>query len=173
MTFSKHRFIIYFLLGTLLCSTGCFSYGFTGSSIPEGVNTIYIPFFPDQSNSGLGDLSNRLNRALIDRFINQSKLSLASEEDNADAALSGTIVRYQNTPFSVTGEDESDLNQVSITVRAEFRFTDSDEPEWSQSFQSSFRFDPNENPIEGENVAADNALENIAQNMFNQATGSW
>ena len=61
-------------LAILVLSSGCFRYSFTGTSIPEGVNTIYIPFFPDQSDSGIGNLSDLLNEALIDRFVNQRRL---------------------------------------------------------------------------------------------------
>lgn len=171
MTYSRITTIL--LLSLCLTVGGCFSYGFTGGSIPPDVNNIFIPFFPDQSNSGLGDLSSRLNRALIDRFINQSKLSLASEREQADVVLDGTITQYSNQPFSVTGEEQSDLNEVSITVRGSFQYTDEEQPVWNRSFTSSFRFDPNVSPIEGENNAADDALETIAQNMFNESIGKW
>jgi len=173
MTYSSNRACITILLTLTLAIGGCFSYGFTGGSIPPDVNSIFIPFFPDQSNSGLGDLSNRLNRALIDRFINQSKLNLASNREGADVVLDGTITQYSNRPFSVTGDEESDLNEVTITVRASFQYTDAEQAEWNRSFSSSFRFDPNVNPIEGENTAADDALETIAQNMFNESIGKW
>ena len=153
--------------------SGCLRYSFTGASIPPGVETIFIPFFPDQSNSGLGDLSNRLNQILINRFVNQSRLQLANNEANADAVLDGVITSYSNRPFSIGGNEQANENQVSITVRATFLYTSNDDPEWNNSFTGTFTYDPSENPIEGESSAANGALEQIANNMFNDAVSNW
>lgn len=164
------------MLFPLLCSTSCLRYSFTGASIPEGVNTIFIPFFADQSSGEVADLSDRLNQVLINRFINQSSLQLADGRAGADAILEGEIVSYENAPFSVTGEEQADQNQVSISVRASFQFTENEEEEegeYNKSFSGSATYDPNEDPIEGENNAAQQALEQVANNMFNDAVSGW
>lgn len=153
--------------------SGCFSYSFTGTSIPEDVNTVYIPFFPDQSSSGLSELSDLLNTALIDRFINQSRLQLAGDESNADAVLTGVIRSYVNRPFSVGGDQQANQNEVLITVNASFRYTAEDEPVYDKSFTGTFTFDPLTDPANGERDAAEQALQNIADNVFNEAVSSW
>ena len=153
--------------------SNCLRYSFTGTSIPDGVNAVYIPFFPDQSNSGLGDLSDRLNEALVERFINQSRLQLANSEGDADAVLDGTIVSYSNRPFSITGDETADQNQVRISVRGSFLYKTDEEPIWDKSFEGTFTFDPTEDPINGEQEATDQVLEQIADNMFNDAVSSW
>lgn len=160
----------------LLCGfalSGCFRYSFTGTSIPEGVNSIYIPFFADQSSSGVSNLSDLLNQALVDRFINQTKLNLANSRGTADAVLEGSIVRYSNEAFSITGEEQTSLNEVTIGVRATFQYTDKEKAEWSSSFTGSETYDTNEDPIEGETNAAEEALSQIANNMFNDAVSGW
>ena len=161
------------LLSLLLLGSGCLRYSFTGTTIPADVQTIFIPFFPDRSNSGLGDLSDRLNNALIERFVNQSRLRLASNEDEADAILDGSIISYSNLPFSITGDEQANQNQVKIAVRASFLYTKNPEAEWDKSFNGNFTFDPTEDPITGEQTAADEALEQIANTMFNDAVSNW
>jgi hypothetical protein len=169
-----HRAAAFFaMILLLLCSSSCLRYSFTGASIPEGVNSIFIPFFADQSSGEVADLSDRLNQVLIDRFINQSQLQLADSRAGADAVLEGAIVSYGNAPFSVTGEEQADQNQVSISVRGTFEFTEKEESEWNKSFNGSATYDPNDDPIEGENTAAQQALEQIANNMFNDAVSGW
>lgn len=167
------RKLLYLLIPVLLVGAGCIKYSFTGTSIPSGVNTIYIPFFPDQSNSGLGDLSDRLNIALIERFVNQSKLRLTDNENEADAILDGSIVSYSSRPFNITGNEQADQNQVQITVNATFLYTSKTEPEWNKPFSGTFTYDPTVDPIEGELNAADEALVQIANNMFNDAVSNW
>lgn len=161
------------MLFLLVALSGCFRYSFTGTSIPDEVESIYIPFFADQSSSGVGDLSDRLNQALVDRFINQTRLRLANSQASADAVLEGSITTYRNEAFSVTGEEQTSLNEVTISVRATFQYTDEEQAEWSSSFNGSETYDTNENPIEGETIAAQEALSQIADNMFNDAVSDW
>jgi hypothetical protein len=168
-----YRNIVLLLLAGLSLNISCLRYSFTGASIPEGVNTIYIPFFPDQSGSGLGDLSDRLNTSLINRFVNQSRLQLASNLDVADAFIEGRIQSYSNRPFSIGGNEQASQNQVNITVQARFQYSTSEEALWNKSFSGSFTYDPTEDPINGEMEAASEALAQIANNMFNDAVSNW
>jgi hypothetical protein len=168
-----YRPIVLLLIAGVSLNISCLRYSFTGASIPEGVNTIYIPFFPDQSGSGLGDLSDRLNTSLINRFVNQSRLQLASNLDVADAFIEGRIQSYSNRPFSIGGNEQASQNQVNITVQARFQYSTSEEALWNKSFSGSFTYDPTEDPINGEMEAASEALAQIANNMFNDAVSNW
>jgi len=172
MTSNKKISCLLLLLASMTIF-GCFRYSFTGTSIPENVNSVYIPFFANQSTSGIGNLSDRLNDALVDRFINQTRLQLANSQASADAVLEGSIVNYTNGPFSVTGEDETSLNEVTISISATFKYSEAEEPEWNKSFSASATYDVNENPIDGETNAAVEALGRAANNMFNDAVSGW
>lgn len=171
--FLAYRATYLLLLLLILSSASCIRYSFTGTSIPENVTSIFIPFFADQSSSGIGDLSDRLNQIIINRFINQTRLRSANSRGDADAVLEGSIVSYQNRPFSITGDEEADQNEVTITVRATYQYTDQDKPEWTNSYTGKATYDPNEDPIEGETNAAEEAIEQIANNMFNDAVSGW
>ncbi len=163
------------LLGLLLLllGGGCISYSFTGTSIPSDVQTVYIPFFPDRSQSGLGNLSDRLNRALVDRFVNQSRLSLANDQETADAFIEGDIQSYVNRPFSIGGDEQANRNEIQISVRATFQYASDDEPLWTKTFSGTATYDVLENPVDGELEAAETALQQISNNMFNDAVSSW
>ncbi|MDI6402994.1 LptE family protein [Balneolaceae bacterium ANBcel3] len=167
---STHLFWVLCLF--LLLISGCFRYSFTGVSIPSNVRTVYIPFFADQSGSGLGTLSDLLNEALTNRFINQTRLQLTSSPENADVVLEGVITSYSNRPFSVAGDQQAQLNRIQISVRASYTYTEKGEPEWNKNFSGTFEFDPRED-VDGEDEAALQALNRIADNMFNDAMGSW
>jgi hypothetical protein len=157
----------------LMLVSGCLRYSFTGVSIPSNVSTIYIPFFPDNSGSGLSDLSEQLNNALVNRFVNQTRLRLVSSEDQADIILSGSITGYSNQPFSVSGDQTASLNRVQITVNATFLYTSEEEPLWIRSFSGQSEYDPGVDPLEGEGVAASESMDRVAQNMFNDSVGRW
>lgn len=162
-----------YLLATSLLLHGCFSYSFTGVSIPDGVQTIFIPFFPDQSPSGLSSLPDLLNEALVNQFVNQSRLNFVSDADAADAVLQGQIVGYTNRPSVVGPSGVAELNEISITVKASFKYANETQPEWDKSFSSSAPYDPNQDPITAEADAVSEILTVLARNMFNDALSSW
>ena len=87
--------------------------------------------------------------------------------------LEGSIVNYANEPFSISGDQQTTSNEVTISVRATFKYTNKEQAEWSKTFSGSDDYDTNENPIEGENTAAENALDQIANDMFNDAVSGW
>lgn len=163
----------YIILVIFVAASGCVSYSFTGTSIPSDVRNIYIPFFPDRSQSGLGDLSDRLNRALVNRFVNQSRLSLSNDQDASDAFVEGAIQSYVNRPFSIGGDEQANLNEIQITVRATFQYAKDEEPLWTKNFSGNATYDVIDNPVDGEIEAAEAALQQISTNMFNDAVSSW
>lgn len=176
MTKTSNSFLIWSGIITIFMSVvfqGCLRYSFTGASIPSNVSTIYIPFFSDNSGSGLSDLSDQLNAALVNRFVNQTRLRLVSSEEQADIVINGTITGYSNRPFSVAGDQTASLNRVQVTVNATWRYTSEDEPRWNRSFTGQSEYDPSVDPIGGESVAATEAMDRIAQNMFNDSVGRW
>ena len=173
MTSFRYTYIFWTVILTLVLITGCLQYSFTGTSIPSDVRTIYIPFFDDRSGGGLADINDRLNRSLVNRFVNQSRLSLSNSEDAADAIVGGVIQNYQNRPFSVGGDERANLNQVSITVRASFKYSRDEDVLWEKNFTGTGTYDVIENPVEGEELAAEAALQQIANNMFNDAVSDW
>lgn len=156
----------------VLCP-GCIRYSFTGASIPAEVQTIYIPFFQDRSNSGIGNLSDLLYERLLDRFVNQSRLTLADSPETADALLEGEILTYRNEAFSVGGDEQTTRNQVQIVVRARFEYASESAPVWSSSVTGSATYDVLNNPVNGELEAIDEAVEQIAEAMFNNSVSQW
>jgi len=171
MNFSK--LIVFAGLALMLLFPACVNYSFTGTSIPGDVRTIHIPFFPDNSQSGLGDLSDRLNTALINRFVNQSRLSLDTDREGADSWMEGTIQSYRNRPFSIGGDEQANLNEIQIVVRATFQFAKNEQAEYSKTFTGSSTYDVLQNPVDGELEAAEEALQQIANNAFNDAVSNW
>ena len=153
--------------------TGCFHYSFSGASIPSNVHSIYIPFFPDKSNSGISNLSDALNKALVNRFVNQSRLHLANDKSNADALIDGVIQSYSNQTFSISGNQQASSNRVEISVSATYRYSSDNKPLWTRTFTGFGDYDPNKNPIQGEKTAALDAMDMIARKMFDDSIGKW
>lgn len=108
---------------------------------------------------------------LISRFVQQTRLSLESRSQDANATLIVSIDRYQNLPASVSGNERATRNR--ITIRATARYTDQVEDELllDRSFSAFEEYDPLD-PAE-EVVAAEAALVKLVDDIFTAATSDW
>ncbi len=166
----RYGLALLLMLGTL---GGCGYYSFTGATIPSNLNTIAIPLVEDRSLSPLTTLDERLTEALINRFVRQTRLSLQTNEDEADAVLTVSIDRYQNAPTAVTGDERATRNRVTLTVSVRYFDRTQDRELLRRSFSSFEDYDPLAGGLEAEEQAAEAALENIADDIFTAATSNW
>lgn len=151
---------------------GCWYYSFSGASIPAHLQTLAIPLFEDQSRSGQPNLAETLTENLIDRFVRQTRFALADEPE-ADALLQGQISQYRNAPASVTGQERAALNRITITVSARYydqKQTTELMPQ--RTFSAFAEYDPAEG-LDQEAAAIEDALAQIAGDIFSAATSNW
>lgn len=153
--------------------SGCGYYSFTGATIPTHLNTVAVPLAQDNTVSPLTTMDDALTQLLIDRMVGQTRLSLEPTEAEADAVLSAIISQYRNEPTSVSGEEVAQLNRVTITVSARYFDRVEDQEVLQRSFSSFAEYDPLAEGVEGEERAAQTALQNIADDIFTAATSNW
>ncbi len=161
------------LLGLLLAAPGCAYYSFTGATIPANLNTVAIPLVEDNSLSPLTTLDEELTELLTNRFVQQTRLTLETNEDEADVILTARIDRYTNAPTSVSGQERAEFNRVTLTVSVRYYNRVEDKEVFQRSFNSFDDYDPIQGGLEQEEEAARNALENIADDIFTAATSNW
>ncbi len=157
----------------LAVAPGCAYYSFTGASIPANLNTLSIPLVEDNSLSPLTTLDEELTELLITRFVRQTRLTLETNEDEADVVLTARIDRYTNAPTSVSGQERAEFNRVTLTVSVRYYNRVEDKEVFQRSFNSFDDYDPLQGGLEEEENAARNALENIAEDIFTAATSNW
>ena len=155
----------------MLGLSGCAYYSFSGATIPDNLQTIAIPLVEDNTLSTLNNLDEQMTNLLIDRFVRQTRLSLEPDVEDADAVLRVSIGRYQNVPTSVSGDEQATRNRVTIGVQATYLDRTSGETLLERSFSSFEEYDPFRPADEG--VAAEAALEKIADDIFTAATSNW
>ena len=166
-----NRFFVSIFLVCWLGLSGCGYYSFTGASIPEHLGTIAIPLVEDNTISTVTGLDEQMTTLLIDRFVRQTRLSLETAESASDALLSVVISRYDNTPTSVSGNEQATRNRISITVSVKYQDQVQNKELLNHTFSAFEEYDPF-NPSQ-EETAALAALEKIADDVFTAATSNW
>ena len=110
-------FISLIILSFLLF--GC-SYSFTGSSVPNHLKTIYIPFCIDKTGSGEPTLGDDFTSTLIDQFISDNSLSV-SDKSKADAMLDCTINSIQDAPTVIQSGETVSMRRLTINARVVYK----------------------------------------------------
>lgn len=166
------------LCGLLLCIgatslTGCAYYSFSGANVPSHLETIAIPIAQDNSSNPLNTLGTNLTEQLTDRFVDRTSLSLTTNDSEADALLTARIQQYTNQPTGVSGRERATTNQITIRVQVRYVDQTKDEEILNQTFSGVSNYDPAEAGLAGERQAAQEALQNVADDIFSTATSNW
>ncbi len=155
-----------------LALAACGVYSFSGATIPAQLQTVAVPLAEDRSTGGPPGLDRLLTDALVDRFVDRSRLVLETDEGDADAVVRATIERYAIAPVGVTDQNVASLNRVSLSVRVVVEDRVEQGELLSRSFSASEDFAPSEG-LQGEADAAAVALDQIARDAFTAATSDW
>ena len=99
--------------------SGC-SYSFTGSSVPNHLTSITIPFCIDRSGSGEPTMADDFTNTLIEHFISDNSLAIA-EKSNADALLDCTINSISDAPTVIQGNENVSARRITINARVVYK----------------------------------------------------
>ncbi|MAQ95604.1 MAG: hypothetical protein CMM84_19015 [Rhodothermaceae bacterium] len=151
---------------------GCGVYSFSGATIPAQLQTVAVPLAEDRSTGGPPGLDRLMTDALIDRFVDRSRLALEPDEGEADAVVRATIERYSIAPVAVTDQNVAALNRVTLSVRVVVEDRVESAELLSRSFSATEDFAPADG-LQGEADASATALDQIARDAFTAATSDW
>jgi outer membrane lipopolysaccharide assembly protein LptE/RlpB len=103
------------ILVPALAAGGC---GYTlSSSLPSHVKTLAIPVFANNTvEFGLAD---EVTQALVNAFLADRSLKIVGERE-ADSALRGTIVTYDNHVFGYTQQERATQYEIVLVVKVAF-----------------------------------------------------
>jgi hypothetical protein len=153
--------------------SGCTVYSFSGANIPSHLETIAIPIAQDNTSNPVNRLGTTLTDLLTDRFVDRTSYSLTTNDEGADALLTARIQRYTNRPTGVSGDERATTNEITIEVQVRYVDQKKGEELLTQTFSGAASYDPVEAGLEGERQAAQNALENVTDDIFSTATSNW
>jgi hypothetical protein len=150
----------------------CGYYSFSSGTVSQHLETIAIPLASENTTSVVQGLSERLTELLTDRFVQQTNLSLESNENQADAVLNVSLTDYRTQQTAV----QETATQVRITIEASARYYDQakDTLLMEHRFNANAQYDPVAvQDVDAERSAAFAALEDLADDIFTSATSNW
>jgi hypothetical protein len=156
----------------LVALTGCgVSYSFSGVNISEDVKTYSVDYFQNRAALVQAQLSQEFTNALMDKIQNNTSLNLAN--DGGDVSFSGEITGYETRPTAITSAETAARNRLTITVRVKYTNVVEPELDFDTSFSRYEDYDASQNLSDVENQLIELIVENLVEDIFNQAFVSW
>ncbi|HNB81723.1 MAG TPA: LptE family protein [Chitinophagaceae bacterium] len=164
----KIKFLYFGLL--LLLTGGCGVYSFTGAAI-DG-KTINVHFIENQARNISPSLSPTFTEKLRQRILSQTPLSQVNS-DQADYDISGHITSYEVSIASVSGNETTSKNRLTISVQIHFVNRKNEKAAFDQSFSrfQDFSADQNFQNVESKLIA--DICDQLADDIFNKAFVNW
>ena len=167
------RYLLLLLLPLLLPSC----YSFRGISIPEGVQSAYVPNFKNNALTAPPTLFLDATETLRDKVRDEARLVITDE--NPDIELIGTLVDFRVTAEGASPAGDvaafAKQNHLTIVVAVEYKnLRDPSAEGWKSNFSDFYPFDGNVALASVQDEAITTILENINEKIFNRAfAGEW
>lgn len=151
--------------------SGCGIYSFTGGAVKEGIKTVNVELFENNSSIVVPTLAQDLTEKLKDKFIGQSNLTLVTFD--GDMEFSGSISGYSVAPVAIQGDDVAAANRLTVTVTVAFENKKYPEDSWNKTFSQFSDFSSNVNLSDVETELLTDIVDRLTNDIFNQSLGSW
>lgn len=156
----------------LLTLVSCGIYSFGGVTLDSRVETVQIDYFPNNAPLIEPTLSQVFTLALQDKFISQTNLELT--KTGGDIQFEGEITGYRINPMTATADQTAAQNRLTITVNVRYFNSYERDKEFEQSFSHYYDYPANAQLVGTVlEVAFDDILERITQDIFNASVAQW
>jgi len=166
------RLSVFVLLAMAVILYGCkVKYSFSGASISPLAKTFSIQYFQNRAPLVQPGLSQNLTDALIDKCKAQTNLKYTTSI--GDVNFEGEISDYNTRPYTVAADAQAASNRFTISIKV--KYTNAIDPDLSfeQTFSRYADYNSNLDLSAVERQLSDQILEELVEDVFNQAFVNW
>ncbi|KAF5078349.1 Lipopolysaccharide-assembly [anaerobic digester metagenome] len=163
--------LIFMALAALPMQSCKVKYSFTGASISPEVKTVSVDYFQNLSSLVNPQLSGYLTEELKNRFVSQTSLNVVRVD--GDLQFSGQITGYTVAPIAIQSNEVAAQNRLKITVKVKFVNNKDPKQNYDKSFSRYADFDSSQNFASVESQLMTTIVEELVEDIFNNAVANW
>ena len=160
--------ILVFVTGFL---TSC-SYSFKGANPPEGIKTIFIPTFKDNSGFSLPTLAEDLTLLLKRKFIRDNTLEY-EDKTKADGMLTCVIKSVTDEVLVVSGGETVSKRKVTIIVSVEFQNLKKQKTIWKKDFSNWGEYSSSSGGFSKRTEGVNSAMDRLTDDILLEVISNW
>ena len=168
----KQKFLAIMLVFAGFLTPSCkVSYSFSGTNIPLEIETFSVQYFPNRAPLVQATLSQYFTDELQDKIESQTRLKMVPGFGDVD--FSGEIKNYETRPIAITGTETAAMNRLTITVRVKYTNSLDPDQDFDKSFSKYEDYESSRNLTDVEDELIELIVENLLEDIFNQAFVNW
>jgi lipopolysaccharide assembly LptE-like protein len=167
----SYSYILKFAIFFSMISFSC-SYSFKGASPPEGIKTIFIPTFRDESGFGIPALPDDMTKLLKQKFITDNTLEYA-EKTTADGMLDCVISTVTDEALVVTGGEQVSKRKVTMNVKVIFTNLKKQKQIWQKDFSNWGEYDSSSGGFSKRDEGVKAAMDKITDDILFEVLSNW
>lgn len=156
----------------IIILNGCGVYTFRGKTPPEGIRSVAIPLFNDESGFSEAGLKEDFTESLKRKILDDNTYILA-DRNVADGIILGSIVSVKDEPLVISGNENVTKRKIVITVKIRFEnlknqklISETNYENWGEYDSSGSGFSNRKNGILI-------AMEKICEDILINITSNW
>ncbi len=158
---------VWLLLAFTLAATGC-GYGLVGraSTLPPSIKVIQFQTLTNQTS--LAGVEQRLSGEIARELAARGHFRVQTGAEGADAALTGTVTRFDFYPVAFDTTGQATQYQVGVTARVALKSIPDDKPIWENpayTFRENYSFEGPGSYVDRQNQTIDKVAEKFAQSL--------
>jgi len=155
-----------------LALAGCGYYG-TSSRTAKDIKSVAVPFFENETSEP--NLEIRVTELVINNLVADNTLKVTDEEF-ADAVLTGQIIEFINRPFAFNQDLNATEYSIVVKVKATLFNRRKNEPIWTDQIFSgdgTYFVDAVDEPANTFEGAVSESIKEITDRILNVTVQSW
>ena len=152
--------------------SSCGVYSFRGNNPPEGIKTISVPLFTDNSGYAEASIKERFTEILKNKIISDNTLKLV-DKTKADAVLNCTISSIRDEALVISGAENVTKRKVTISVTVIFENLKKQKKIWERTYENWGEYNSSSNSFSEREVGIIAAREKITEDILNDIISNW
>lgn len=150
----------------------CGVYGFRGNTPPEGINSIAVPSFID--NSGFSDptLAEKLTQRLKVKIISDNTFRIA-DKNISDAVLYCTVTNVRDEALVISSGENVTRRKIIVTVNVDFEDLKKQKKIWNKNFENYGEYNSSGDTFSERTAGLNIAVERISEDIIIDLTSNW
>lgn len=152
--------------------SSCGVYSFRGNNPPEGIKTVSVPLFTDNSGYAEASIKERFTEILKNKIISDNTLKLV-DKTKADAVLNCTISSIRDEALVISGAENVTKRKVTISVTVIFENLKKQKKIWERTYENWGEYNSSSNSFSEREVGIIAAREKITEDILNDIISNW
>jgi outer membrane lipopolysaccharide assembly protein LptE/RlpB len=160
------------LLFIITAFSSCGIYSFKGNNPPEGIKTVAVPLFTDNSGFAVSGIVEKFTEVLKNKVISDNTLKLV-DKTKADAVITCSIVSIKDDALVISGTENVTKRKITISVNVIFENLKKQKKIWERNYENWGEYNSSSNSFSEREAGIVIARDKIAEDILNDIISNW